>query len=168
MKSPPRRITAAICWLSAKTGVRIRPRYVDFTNLVLGEPFDIPDGTPFMLNGYDTGIFNSSGIYGLFLDETGVAAENFICDFLASDIASQVNAVVSLSENCFYAIMIDLVDHERRLCRLDMLSRDEVSAQKDADIVHAVRPVHTDDSLRDIRIQSNEQRMAYRGQLIYK
>ena len=104
--------------------------YVDFTNLVLGEPFDIPDGTPFMLNGYDTGIFNSSGIYGLFLDETGVAAENFICDFLASDIASQVNAVVSLSENCFYAIMIDLVDHERRLCRLDMLSRDEVSAKK--------------------------------------
>ena len=43
---------------------------------------------------------------------------------------TQVNAVVSLSENCFYAIMIDLVDHERRLCRLDMLSRDEVSAKK--------------------------------------
>lgn len=114
--------------LVSENGNKNEAAYVDFTNLVLGEPFDIPDGTPFMLNGYDVGIYNSSGIYGINIDETGAVTETMVCDYIASDIAGQVNVVVNPAENSFYAIMFDLIDNEQRLCRFDMLSRDEVSA----------------------------------------
>ncbi|MBQ8508623.1 MAG: hypothetical protein IJ493_01835 [Clostridia bacterium] len=98
--------------------------YVDLEAGEFGGDLTLPEGISgrlMGLEGYDLGVQNSTGVYGLRETESGWNVVE-VCDFVASDVVgSMVYGFAVLTEDCFYALTRNEITRETELWRMTRL-----------------------------------------------